>query len=55
MIRSGEFFSRQIMSISGHKKETTFLKYIRLSLYEKADDVAKVASDGLFLRIEKGK
>ena len=45
---SGKFTTPQIMSISGHKKETTFLKYIRLSLDEKADDVANVASDGLF-------
>ena len=36
------------MSISGHKKETTFLKYIRLSLDEKANDVAEAAYDGLF-------
>ena len=38
----------QIMSVSGHKKEETFLKYIRLSLDEKADDVASAAFDGLF-------
>ena len=31
-----------------YKKEETFLKYIRLSLDEKADDVADAASDGLF-------
>ena len=36
------------MSVSGNKKEETFLKYIRLSLNEKADDVADAASDGLF-------
>ena len=48
MYLSGKFSTRQIMSVSGHKKETTFLKYIRLSLDEKADDVANAASDGLF-------
>ena len=37
-----------MMSVSGHKKEETFLKYIRLTLDEKADGIAKVASDGLF-------
>ena len=48
MYLSGKFSTRQIMSVSGHKKEETFLKYIRLSLDEKADDVADAASDGLF-------
>ena len=48
MYLSGKFSTRQIMSVSGHKKEDTFLKYIRLSLDEKADDVASAASDGLF-------
>ena len=48
MYLSGKFSARQIMSVSGHKKEETFLKYIRLSLDEKADDVADAASDGLF-------
>ena len=31
-----------------NKKEETFLKYIRLSLDEKADDLASAAFDGLF-------
>ena len=48
MYLSGKFSTRQIMSVSGHKKEETFLKYIRLTLDEKADDVANAASDGLF-------
>lgn len=48
MYLSGKFSTCQIMSVSGHKKEDTFLKYIRLSLDEKADDVASAASDGLF-------
>lgn len=33
---------------TSHMKEETFLKYIRLSLDEKADDVASAAFDGLF-------
>ena len=33
---------------SGHKKEETCLRYIRLTLDEKADDVANAASVGLF-------
>ncbi|MCM1475002.1 MAG: site-specific integrase [Muribaculaceae bacterium] len=48
MYLSGKFSTRQIMSVSGHKKEDTFLKYVRLSLDEKADDVAMAAADGLF-------
>ena len=48
MYLSGKFTTIQIMSVSGNKKEETFLKYIRLSLNEKADDVADAASDGLF-------
>ena len=32
----------------GYKKEETFLKYIRLLLDEKSDDVANAASDGSF-------
>ena len=36
------------MRESVHKKEETFLKYIRLTLDDKADDVANAASDGLF-------
>ena len=48
MYLSGKYSTRQMMSVSGHKKEETFLKYIRLSLDEKADDVASAAVDGLF-------
>lgn len=48
MYLSGIYKTRQIMSVSGHKKEETFMKYIRLSLDEKADEVASLAVDGLF-------
>lgn len=37
-----------MMSISGHKTETMVYKYVKLSLDEKADNVASVACDGLF-------
>lgn len=36
------------MNISGQKNEETFLKYISLSLDEKADDKVQAAADGLF-------
>lgn len=38
----------------GYKKQETFLKYIRLTLDGKADDVANAASDGLFKGEKKG-
>ena len=37
-----------MMSVSGHEKEKTFLKYIRLSLDEKVDNVSDATPDGLF-------
>ncbi len=37
-----------MMSVSGHKTETMFYKYVKLSLDEYADCVASVAVDGLF-------
>lgn len=48
MYLARKFSDRQIMSVSDHKKEEPFLKYIRLSLDEKADDVANATTDGLF-------
>ena len=48
MYLSGIYKTRQIMNVSGHKKEETFMKYIRLSLDEKADEIAGLAVDGLF-------
>ena len=38
-----------MMSVSDHTKEEAFMKYIRLFMNEKADDVTKAAADGLFL------
>ena len=49
MYLSGKYTNiRQIMSISGHKKEETFMRYVRLSPDEKADEIANIATDGLF-------
>lgn len=48
MFLSKKFSVPQMMSISGHKSETMFYKYVKLSLDEYADNVASVASDGLF-------
>ena len=36
------------MSISGHKTEAMFYKYVKLSLDEYADSVASDACDSLF-------
>ena len=45
---SGKFSTRQIMRVSGHKIEETFLKYVRLSLDDKAEEVVNVVPDGYF-------
>ncbi len=45
---SGKFSIEFMMKLSGHKKYDTFKKYVRLSLDEYADDIAKNADDGLF-------
>lgn len=50
MVLSGKWSLQQMMKISGHKKEETFNKYVKLSLDEIADDIATsvAADDGLF-------
>lgn len=45
---SGKFSVEFMMKLSGHKKYDTFKKYVRLSLDEYADDIAKNADDCLF-------
>ena len=45
VIEAGKFFG---MKLSGHKKYDTFKKYVRLSLDEYADDIAKNADNCLF-------
>lgn len=48
MYLSRKFTVLQMMSVSGHKTETMFYKYVKLSLDEYADSVASAAVDGLF-------
>lgn len=48
MYLSKKFSIPQMMSISGHKSEAMFYRYVKLSLDEYADNVASVACDGLF-------
>lgn len=48
MYLSKKFSVPQMMSISGHKTEAMFYKYVKLSLDEKADVLASAACDGLF-------
>ena len=43
-----KFTIQQMVSISGHKTESLFYKYVKLSLDEYADTVADAAHDGLF-------
>ncbi len=45
---SGKFSIEFMMKLSGHTKYDTFKRYVRLSLDEYADDIAKNADDGLF-------
>ena len=42
---SGKFSVEFMMKLSGHKRYDTFKKYVRLSLDEYADDIAKSAAD----------
>ena len=48
MYLSKMFTTPQMMSVSGHKKESHFKEYIKLSLDEFADDVSSSSVDGLF-------
>ena len=48
MYLSKMFTVPQMMSVSGHKKESHFREYIKLSLDEFADDVSSSSADGLF-------
>ena len=45
---SGKFSVEFMMKLSGHKKYDTFKRYVRLSLDEYADDIAKSADNCLF-------
>jgi len=48
MYLSHKFTVPQMMSVSGHRTEAMFYKYVKLSLDEYADSVASAATDGLF-------
>lgn len=48
MYLSHKFSVSQMMSVSGHRTETMFYNYVKLSLDEYADNVASAAVDGLF-------
>lgn len=48
MYLSRQFTTQQIMSVSGHRTESSLKRYLKLSPDEFADEVAKSASDGLF-------
>ena len=45
---SGKFSTEFMMKLSGHTKYDTFKRYVRLSLDEYADDIAKSAENCLF-------
>lgn len=45
---SHKFSIEFMMKLSGHKKYDTFKKYVRMSLDEYADDIAKSADNSLF-------
>lgn len=48
MVLSKKFTIQQMMSVSGHKSQDIFNKYVKLSLDDVADTVASSARDGLF-------
>lgn len=49
MYLTGKYTTVQMMAVSGHTKEDIFRNYIKLTLDEKADEVANAANeDGLF-------
>ena len=45
---SKKYSVAQMMSVSGHKDERTFRDYVKLSLDEFAEEVAKSSCDGMF-------
>ena len=48
MYLSGKYSVQQIMAVSGHKDDRTFRDYVKLSLDEKAEEIFKLSSDGMF-------
>ena len=48
MFLSRKYTIPQMMSVSDHKDERTFKNYVKLSLDEFAEEVAKSSCDGMF-------
>ena len=48
MYLSRKYTNAQIMSVSGHKDERTFMDYVKLSLDEKAEELFKLSAHGMF-------
>lgn len=48
MYLSKKYSIPQMMSVSGHKDERTFMDYVKLSLDEKAEELFKLSADGMF-------
>lgn len=48
MYLSGKYTISQMMSVSGHKDERTFMEYVKLSLDEKAEELFRLSADGMF-------
>ena len=48
MYLSGKYTVPQMMSVSGHKDQRTFQEYVKLSMDELAEVVAKSSCDGMF-------
>lgn len=48
MFLSQKYTIQQMMSVSGHKDERTFMEYVKLSLDEKAEGLFKLCAGGMF-------
>ena len=48
MYLSKKYTIPQMMSVSGHKDERTFLDYVKLSSDERAEELSKLSVDGMF-------
>ena len=48
MYLSKKYSIPQMMSVSGHKDERTFMDYVKLSLDEKAEELFMLSADGMF-------
>ena len=54
MYLSRKYTNAQIMSVSGHKDERTFMDYVKLSLDEKAEELFKLSAHGMFWELWRG-